>query len=179
MDDVEDSASCAGVARAGNGLIEGIYDAVVVDVDQFERARSVEVAREVSAFNARLIAEQRPYLLVGVGRWGSLDPWLGIPVRWEDIAGARAIVESGFRELAVAPSQGSHFFHNITSFMVGYFTVDSGGTLGWIDWEWLLAQPALEQRSATRLIRFTEPLTIRINGHKGKGIILKPENGRG
>jgi hypothetical protein len=133
----------------------------------------------VAAFNASLIEEERPYLLVGVGRWGSLDPWLGIPVSWEDIAGARAIVESSFKEFTVTPSQGLHFFHNITSFMIGYFTVDSHDKEQWIDWDWLLAQPALEIRNDTRLIRFTGPLTVRIDGHHGKGVILKPEDRRG
>jgi hypothetical protein len=106
----------------GNGLIEDIRDAVVVDFNIFDRARSREVAHEVSMFNTKLVDENRPYLLVGVGRWGSLDPWLGIPVTWDQIAGAKAIVETEFREMSVTPSQGSHFFQNITSFMVGYFT---------------------------------------------------------
>ena len=163
----------------GHGVIDDIYDAVVVDFHKFDRARSREVAKEVAAFNARLIEEHRPYLLAGVGRWGSLDPWLGIPVSWEDIAGARAIIESSFKELVVAPSQGSHFFNNITSFMIAYFTVNSKEEGEWVDWDWLLSQPPFEERSCTRLIRFRKPLTIRVNGHQGKGVILKPEESRG
>jgi hypothetical protein len=162
----------------GHGVIEGIFDAVVVDFHQYDRSRSREVAKQVAAFNAQLIAENRPYLLVGVGRWGSLDPWLGIPVSWEDIAGARAIVETSFKELIVAPSQGSHFFHNITAFMIGYFTANNREDGEWVDWEWLLSQLPLEVRGCTRLIRFDKALRIRINGHEGKGVILKPEESR-
>ena len=161
----------------GNGVIGDIKDIVFVDYHLFDRAKSREVAQEVSRFNRRLVDEQRPYLLIGVGRWGSLDPWLGIPVKWEDIAGARAIVETGFKELSVAPSQGSHFFQNITSFMVGYFTVASGARDGFLDWEWLLQQQPFESLSWTRLVRFPRPLLIRINGQISRGVILKPEDG--
>jgi hypothetical protein len=169
---------CESTMVLGNGLIEDIHDVVVVDFHTFDRARSREVAQEVSQLNRRMIDEQRPYLLIGVGRWGSLDPWLGIPVTWNDIAGARAIVETGFKELAVAPSQGTHFFQNITSFMVGYFTVNTHSPQGFLDWDWLLRQPPLEAMTWTRLIRFEHPLIIKINGHLNKGVILKPEESR-
>ena len=156
--------------------IEDIRDAVVVDYHMFDRARSREVAHEVSTLNSKLVGENRPYLLIGVGRWGSLDPWLGIPVTWDQIAGARAIVETEFKEMSVTPSQGSHFFQNITSFMVGYFTVSVHARQGFLDWDWLLAQEPVERFTFTRHIRFATPLTIRINGHSNKGVILKAEN---
>jgi len=176
VDDVDETrVLCRSNRVLGNGVIDDIRDVIVVDYHRFDRARSSDVAREVSTFNAHLVSEKRPYLLIGVGRWGSLDPWLGIPVTWEQIAGARAIVESEFKEMAVAPSQGSHFFHNITSFMIGYFTVHSKNSGGWLDWDWLLSRSALESREYTRLIRFDRPLTIKINGHQSKGVILKPE----
>jgi CheY-like chemotaxis protein len=159
----------------GNGVIEDIYDVVVVDYHLFDRSRSREVAAEVSSFNARLLAERRPYLLIGVGRWGSLDPWLGIPVTWEQIAGAKAIVETSFKDMPVTPSQGSHFFQNITAFMVGYFTVDTHHGHGHLDWDWLLQQQPIETRSLTRLLRFEKPLLIKINGHRNKGVILRPQ----
>ena len=124
--------------------------------------------------NAR--PRKRPYLLIGVGRWGTLDPWLGIPVTWDQIAGARVIVEAGIKEMSVTPSQGSHFFQNITSFMVGYFTLNTQAQQGYLDWEWLLAQRPVERLAFTRHIRFAAPLTIRINGHSNKGVILKAEN---
>jgi len=108
----------------GNGRVGNLQDVVVVDSQRFERGQSQEVARQVAYFNAKLAAENRPYLLVGVGRWGSNDPWLGIPVEWDEISGARVIVEAGFRDFRVTPSQGSHFFQNLSAFQVGYFTVN-------------------------------------------------------
>ena len=170
---------CRSSQVLGHGLIEDIRDIVVVDYRLFERAKSREIAQEVSRFNRELIAEHRPYLLVGLGRWGSLDPWLGIPVTWEQIAGAKAIVEASFKELSVAPSQGSHFFQNITSFMVGYFSIGSDDTQGFVDWDWLLAQEPYEALAFTRRVRCERPLTIKINGHQGIGIVLKPGSNHG
>jgi hypothetical protein len=158
----------------GNGVLNDIYDVVLVDFHLFDRAKSREVAKEVSAFNHMLMNEKRPYVLIGVGRWGSLDPWLGIPVHWEQIAGAKAIIETGFKDMSVEPSQGSHFFQNITSFMVGYFSVNEHKHQGFVDWEWLLNQPSLEEKTFTRLLRFDKPIQIKMNGHHTKGIIFKP-----
>ncbi len=160
----------------GNGSIKDIYDLVMVDIDKFDRAKSVDVAAELSAFNTKLVAQKRPYVLIGVGRWGSLDPWLGIPVTWDQISGAGVIVESGFRDFNVTPSQGSHFFQNITSFRIGYFTVNSIDKLGFINWEWLAEQKAVEEANYVRHLRFDNPINVRINGHKNKGIIIKPTN---
>ncbi|HYK89065.1 MAG TPA: PEP/pyruvate-binding domain-containing protein, partial [Acidobacteriota bacterium] len=159
----------------GHGVLKDIRDIVMVDIERFERSRSREVAKEVTRLNEQLIEEGRPYLLIGVGRWGSLDPWLGIPVKWDQISGAKAIVEAGFKDFDVDPSQGSHFFQNITSFMVGYFTVNSRVKHGFIDWDWLRRQPAAEERGFVRHIRLDKPIVIKINGHQNKGIILKPE----
>jgi CheY-like chemotaxis protein len=159
----------------GNGIVDDMYDIVVVDIHRFDRARSHEVAREVSQFNEQLIAQHRPYLLVGVGRWGTLDPWLGIPVKWDQIAGARTIVETSFKDFDVAPSQGSHFFQNITSFSVGYFTINSKVQQGFIDWDWLLGQEAVEEKLYTRHLHFETPVVVKMNGHQNRGIILKPE----
>jgi hypothetical protein len=156
-------------------LIDGIYDIIAVDYQLFNRAASREVAAEIAAFNAQLIRENRPYLLIGIGRWGSLDPWLGIPVTWEQIAGAKAIIETGFKDMSVTPSQGSHFFQNITSFMIGYFTVDESQHQGFLNWDWLLDQSPLEKKQYTKLFRFDKPLIVKINGQQNKGVILKPE----
>ncbi len=158
----------------GNGVITDIFDIVFVDYHLFDRSKTREVAKEVSKFNSQLISENRPYLLIGVGRWGSLDPWLGIPVTWENISGAKAIIETSFKELVVAPSQGSHFFQNITSFMVGYFTVNSNEN-DFVDWDWLLTQEPIEKMNYTRQVRFEKSITVKMNGHKNKGVILKPE----
>jgi hypothetical protein len=159
----------------GHGIIEGIHDIVTVDYYQYDRTTSREVAQEIASFNSHLINDNRPYLLVGVGRWGSLDPLLGIPVTWEQISGAKAIIETGFRDMSVMPSQGSHFFQNIISFMIGYFTVNEYQHQGFIDWDWILQQQPFEQKKYTKLFRFEKPMLIKINGHQNTGIILKPE----
>jgi len=171
----DDDLICKSVQVLGNGIINDIYDVVIVDYHNFDRAKSREVAAEVASFNNMLINEGRPYLLIGVGRWGSMDPWLGIPVGWEQIAGARAIIETSFKEISVEPSQGSHFFQNITSFMIGYFTVNTVHQKGFVAWDWLLEQKPLLTKNLTRLVRFNKPITIKMNGHQNKGIILKPE----
>jgi hypothetical protein len=164
---------CASARVMGNGRMDGIRDLVVVDIARFDRAQSRDAAEQVARFNAQLVTEDRPYLLIGVGRWGSADPWLGIPVAWEQIAGARVIVETGFRDLRVTPSQGSHFFQNLTSFQVGYFTVDpeSGG---FVDWDWIAAQPAESEAGAVRHIRLDPALVIKMDGRSGRGIVYKP-----
>jgi CheY-like chemotaxis protein len=158
----------------GNGRIENLYDIVVVDSHRFERSRSQEVARAVAHFNATLSSENRPYLLIGVGRWGSNDPWLGIPVEWDEISGARAIVEAGFHDFRVTPSQGSHFFQNLTAFQVGYFTVNPDAGEGSVDWQWLAEQPAIEEQGCVRHLQFTEPLRVIMNSRTSQGVIFKP-----
>lgn len=158
----------------GNGRIDGVHDVLVVDRATFERAHSRDVAREIAQFNAQLLAEERPYILLAVGRLGSTDPWLGIPVRWDEIAGARAIVETGLRDLIVTPSQGSHFFQNLTAFRVGYFTVNADLGEGFVDWEWLAAQPAVEETRWLRLLRFDEAVVVAMDGRRTHGVIYKP-----
>ncbi len=170
---------CRSTQVLGHGLIQDIRDIVIVDYHRFDRARSREVAQEVSRFNKELISQGRPYLLVGLGRWGSLDPWLGIPVTWEQIAGAKAIVETSFKEVVVAPSQGSHFFQNITSFMVGYFSIGSSNEQSFLNWDWLLQQKPYEALTFTHRLQFDDPLIIKINGHQGVGVILKPGSNSG
>jgi CheY-like chemotaxis protein len=158
----------------GNGRIDGIRDIVVVDRHRFDRHRSVDAGTEVGRFNAALQGAGLPYLLVGVGRWGSADPYLGIPVGWNQIAGARVIVEAGFRDFRVTPSQGTHFFQNLTSCNVGYFTVNSEMGEGFVDWDWLLSLPVVGNAEFVRHIRLDEPMLVKMSGHTGEGVILKP-----
>jgi hypothetical protein len=159
----------------GNGRIQNLHDIVVVDSQRFERSRSQEVAKAVAHFNGLLNAENRPYLLIGVGRWGSNDPWLGIPVEWDEISGARVIVEAGFRDFRVMPSQGSHFFQNLTAFQIGYFTVNPDAGEGSVDWEWLNEQPAMAEDGCVRYLRFDAPMRVVMNSRTSQGIIFKPE----
>ena len=165
---------CRSSRVMGNGRLDELRDLVVVDFHRFDRSQSRDAAEAVARFNAQLSSEGRPYLLIGVGRWGSHDPWLGIPVTWDEISGARAIVESGFRDFRVTPSQGSHFFQNLTSFEVGYFTVNADAGEGFIDWEWIEAQPAAGRNGFVRHLRFDRPLVVKMNGKKNEGVIYKP-----
>ena len=167
---------CRSSQVLGNGRIEDIRDVVAVDYDSFRRSNSLEVAAIVARFNAQLLCAGTPYILIGVGRWGSKDPWLGIPVTWDQVSGARVIVEAGFRDFRVTPSQGSHFFQNLTAFRVAYFTVNPDRGEGLVDWEWLAAQPALESVGSVRHLRFAAPLTVAISGSRSAGVILKPES---
>jgi CheY-like chemotaxis protein len=176
MDDVDPARLiCQSSKVLGNGRISGLRDVIAVDFHRFERSRSQEVAAAVAHFNAMLAESNTPYLLIGVGRWGSNDPWLGIPVEWDEISGARAIVEAGFRDFRVTPSQGSHFFQNLTAFQIGYFTVNPDAGEGFVDWQWLNAQPATEERDCVRHLRFLAPLTVMMNGKTGQGMVFKPE----
>ncbi len=164
---------CESASVLGHGG-DQVRDIIVVDIHGFDRARSAEVAREVGLLNARLVADRRPYLLIGVGRWGSADPRLGIPVSWDQICGARAIVESGFADLHVTPSQGSHFFQNLVAGHVGYFTVNPDAGDGFVDWEWLRAQPAVADTPFVRHLRCEAPVAIAIDGRARTGTIAKP-----
>ncbi len=169
-----DKLICHSSQVLGNGTISGIHDIIMVDINKFDRAKSKDVALEVNLLNKKLIKAKKPYILIGVGRWGSFDSWLGIPVTWDQISGASVIVESGFKDFNVTPSQGSHFFQNITSFRVGYFTVNSLDKIGHIDWDWLNAQSPSEELKYTKHFEFEEAITVKINGHQNKGFILKP-----
>ena len=175
MGDIEPAQLiCQSSKVLGNGRIDNLHDIVVVDSHRFERSRSQEVAKAVAHFNASLNAENRPYLLIGVGRWGSNDPWLGIPVEWDEISGARAIVEAGFRDFRVTPSQGSHFFQNLTAFQIGYFTVNPDAGEGSVDWEWLSLQPGVEEDGCVRHLQFAEPFRVVMNSRTSQGMIFKP-----
>lgn len=157
----------------GHGAVPGIRDIVVVDRGAFDRSRTAEVAVDIGAMNAELVRADTPYLLIGVGRWGSADPWLGIPVQWSQIAGARVIVEADFEDMPITPSQGSHFFHNITAAGVGFFTVGGIEAVGEIDWDWLAEHVAHRQRGLVRWIRLDRPLEILMEGTTGRGAILR------
>jgi hypothetical protein len=165
---------CRSPQVLGNGRIDGIRDLVVVDFHRFDRSSSREAAEAVTRFNASLVAAGIPYLLIGVGRWGSADPWLGIPVAWDQISGARAIVEAGFKDFKVTPSQGTHFFQNLTAFNIGYFTVNPEAGEGFVDWDWLASREASGEHGVVRHLRLDAPVVIQMNGKRNEGWIFKP-----
>ncbi len=175
IDETDDNdLICRSDMVLGNGIINNISDIVLVDREKFDRSKSNIVAHEIAQLNAKLLKEKRNYLLIGLGRWGTLDHWLGIPVAWTQINGASAIIESNFKDFHVSPSQGTHFFQNITSFKVGYFTVDESRDIGFLNWDWLNSQAEIDKREYTRHLRFKKSLVIKLNGQQGKGVIYKP-----
>jgi hypothetical protein len=173
---------CTTDRSLGHGLIDTIEDIVVVTRSDLEATDTPAVAQQVGEFNAALQAEKRPYLLVGPGRWGSSDPRLGIPVKWGQIAGAKVIIETDFATREVEPSQGAHFFHNVTCFRIGYLSLsnmDHRATVARrrIDMDWLDAQPTFAATSMVRHIRLDVPLRVYLDGRSGSAAILRPAVG--
>lgn len=160
----------------GHGNIENVRHIVYVRPDNFNSAHNPEIAREIGDINTRFTEQGINYILIGPGRWGSSDPALGIPVRWPQIASARLIVEAALPGYRIEPSQGTHFFQNLTSFGVGYFTVDPSAGQGMFDHQWLDAIPAVYESEHVRIVEFDAPLAIGINGIKGIGAVAKPSN---
>jgi len=169
-----DDTICISESTLGHGQIKGIRDIVFVRPDTFDRSKTVDMAGEVGRLNRELRSEGRPYLLVGPGRWGSADHWLGIPVAWSHISGARCIVETQMEGITVEPSQGTHFFQNITSFGIGYFTLGAEGPSSHLDDEWLMAQAPASESEHVRHIRLDDPLEIIVNSRSSFGVIMKP-----
>ncbi len=159
----------------GNGIVDSIQDFLYVKPESFNAANSNEIATQVNELNEKLLSENRNYVLVGPGRWGSSDPWLGIPVKWSQISGARLIVEAGLENYRIDPSQGTHFFQNLTSFHVGYFTINPYINDGFYDLDFLNKFEAEFENQYLRLIHFQKPVKILIDGKRNKGIVLKPE----
>lgn len=157
----------------GNGSVEGISAIVYVRPDSFDSALNPELARRINDINRQFVGREENYVLVGPGRWGSSDHALGIPVRWADISAARLIVEASLSNYRVEPSQGTHFFHNITSFGVGYFTISPADANAVYDHARLDAMQAEYDDGQIRVVRFERPLTIAINGRKGVGIVAQ------
>ncbi|MBD5245015.1 MAG: phosphoenolpyruvate synthase [Barnesiella sp.] len=158
----------------GHGTIEGVRRVVYVRPESFSSSNNSLIAREVEKINRAMADAGENYILVGPGRWGSSDTALGIPVKWPQISAARLIVESAVGSYRIEPSQGTHFFQNLTSFGVGYFTIDSTAGQGFFDVDFLNAQPAEKETEFIRVVTFPSPLAIGINGKKGIGVVAKP-----
>jgi hypothetical protein len=154
----------------GNGVVQGIRDVVYLRPERFEPRLSRIAAADVARQNEVLLDARRPYLLIGFGRWGSSDPSLGIPVAWGDIGGAKAIVEATLPAMNVDLSQGSHFFHNISSFQVSYFCVRHDGA-DHLDWDWLARQRAVAETEVVRHVRVDPPLVVKVDGRTGRGVV--------
>jgi len=152
-----------------------MHDLVYIKPDSFDPAHSESMAHSVEKINSSLREENRNYILIGPGRWGSSDPWLGIPIKWPQISEARIIVESGLEKYRIDPSQGTHFFQNLTSFGVGYMTINPYIKDGFYDIEYLASREAFFEDEFVRHIRFKSPLTILIDGKTNRGVVYKQD----
>jgi len=161
----------------GNGKSNDVYDVIYVKTTAFNASKNPLIAREIEQLNSQFVAAGTNYVLIGPGRWGSSDPWLGIPVKWPHISQARVIVESGMENYRIEPSQGTHFFQNLTSFGVGYFNINPSTGDGFIDYDFLSAAEVVSEDEFLRHVRFPESLNVMIDGRKKLGVIMKPGRG--
>lgn len=159
----------------GHGIMEDIHDIIYVKTEGYTASNNPTIAYEIEKMNRKFLDEGKHYILVGPGRWGSSDSWLGIPVKWPHISAALIIVEAGLTNYRVDPSQGTHFFQNLTSFGVGYFTINSYMNDGVYNQDILNAQPAVEETQFIRHVRFDNPLIVKMDGKKKQGVVMLPE----
>ncbi|MDR1407357.1 MAG: phosphoenolpyruvate synthase [Tannerella sp.] len=170
----EETLLCSSTAL-GHGVSSDIHDVVYVKSRGFDPAHNPAIAREIERIN-RLFAERdRSFILIGPGRWGSEDPWLGIPVKWPHISRARVIAECSFAGYRIEPSQGTHFFQNLTSHGVAYFTINPAHGTDRFDEEWLDSHPSAQETDHVRLVHFDRPLTVLVDGRRSLGVVRKPD----
>ncbi|MEN8142060.1 MAG: PEP/pyruvate-binding domain-containing protein [Thermodesulfobacteriota bacterium] len=167
----KERAFCYSESALGHGRSEDITDIIYVRPELFEAGKTGEIALEIGRLNGKLVKEGRPYLLIGPGRWGSYDKWLGIPVKWQDISGVQAMVELRTEQLKVEPSEGTHFFQNITSLGIHYVTVTEGVDL--LDWQWLAGQRAIEETTFLRHVRLDRPFVLKVNGQDSRCVMYE------
>jgi hypothetical protein len=170
----EDSLLLKSFNSSGHGVMEDIHDLVYVKTDGYSASNNPAIAYEIEKLNRKFLNEGKNYVLVGPGRWGSSDSWLGIPVKWPHISAARVIVEAGLTNYRVDPSQGTHFFQNLTSFGVGYFTINAYMNDGIYNQAYLNEQVAVEETSFLRHIHFEKPIRVKMDGKKKIGVVMMP-----
>lgn len=158
----------------GHGVTTDVFDVVYVKTDDYTASNNPFIADEIEKINRKFLEEGRNYVLVGPGRWGSSDPWLGVPVKWPNISAAKAIVEAGLTNYRIDPSQGTHFFQNLTSFGVGYFTVNDYMGDGLYRQDYLNSLPAVEETAHVRHVKFDTPVVIKVDGMKKEGVVMMP-----
>ena len=166
---------CSSSQVLGNGTYNDMEHIMYINIENFKNEKTDQIAKKIGEYNNKL-GPENPYVLIGPGRWGSSDPWLGIPVNWEQIANAKSIIEIGIDKLNPDPSFGSHFFQNLTSLRIGYFTISYKNYKASIDWEWLKKQNHIYKSKYVSVVKLQNPLTIKIDGKNGYGVILKSNN---
>ncbi len=175
MEDIDpERIICRSIHGMGNGHFQDIRDLIYVDPELFDKSRTRNIAYEVGEFNKQFVRENTGYILVGFGRWGTSDPWLGIPVEWHQMSKAKVIIESNLDNFKVEPSLGSHFFHNLTSLGMGYCHVSKTSDREYITWDWLKQQPVVSQGKYVRHIRLEKPFEVILNARDSVGVVLKP-----
>lgn len=167
----EDQLLLKSVNSLGQGIMDDIQDVIYVKTEGYSASNNQLIAYDIEKLNKRFLDEGKHYILIGPGRWGSSDTWLGIPVKWPNISAARVIVEAGLTNYRVDPSQGTHFFQNLTSFGVGYFTINAYMNDGLYNQELLNSMPAVEETKYLRWVRFDKPLAVKMNGKKKIGVV--------
>jgi hypothetical protein len=158
----------------GHGIMEDIHDLIYVKTEGYSASHNPQIADEIEKMNRQFLTDDKHYVLVGPGRWGSSDSWLGIPVKWPHISAARVIVEAGLNTYQVDPSQGTHFFQNLTSFGVGYFTINAFRGEGVYRQDWLDSLPAVEETQYLRRVHFEQPIVVKMDGKKKIGVVMRP-----
>lgn len=176
LDDAAEGPRLLAGPVLGNGVIEDLRDVVYVHPDRFRTRDTPELARSVARMNEKLAKGQRPYVLIGPGRWGTSDRWLGVPVKWSQVSAARVIVEMELPDGHIDPSQGTHFFHNITSLRIGYFTLDPGAEAQFVDFDLLESLPAADEDGALRHVELPRPAEAWIDGRGGWGLVVMGES---
>ncbi len=166
------SAFCFSTMALGNGKFKDIADIIYVRPDSFDPARTVEIAGEIGKINRQMVQQNKKYLLIGPGRWGSADRWLGIPVTWKNISGIGAVIETTAENLRADPSQGSHFFHNITSLGISYLTIKENDE-DFLDWKWLKSLLPESETDYLRHVKLDRPITLKIDGKKSRAVLIQ------
>lgn len=171
----DEQVFCKSNQALSNGRIENIRDIVFVRKDNFKRANMVHMANHVGKYNQKFKDKSRPYMLIGPGRWGTSDHWLGIPVKWDQISSAQVIVEANYGDFVVEPSFGTHFFQNLITFQTGYLTINDNTEFDAIDWDWLDSIEAVSETEYVRHVRLKRPIKIMIDGRNGQAVVFKPD----
>ena len=172
----EEDVICKSMHIIGNGAYKDIMDVIYIDPEKFEISKSIAIATEIGELNKLLEEEKRKCVLIGFGRVGTSDQWLGIPLVWWQMSQAKVVVEADFEKLVVEPSLGSHFHHNLTSLKMGYFHIgQKSPDEELINWEALKQAQVIRETKYVKLVRFQEPLVIKIDGQSSRGVVLKQE----
>jgi hypothetical protein len=160
----------------GNGIITTISDIIYVDPDKFDKMQTIAMVKEIEYLNNLMVEEDKKYLLVGPGRWGTRDQFLGIPVTWPQISNAKVIVEMSLPGFPLDSSLGSHFFHNVTSMNIGYFSIQDSSTVDFINWDYIKKQKPVHETEFFRHVSLKSPMKIKMNGRERKAHVLRDKD---